>query len=94
MLRHRIAGVLAAAALLLCFPRPGTGQSRARIDYESYELDNGLRVIIAEDHSTPVTAVDVWYHVGSRHDPEGRSGFAHLFEHMMFQGSAHAGETE
>lgn len=54
---------------------------------EDYYLPNGLRVIIAQDRSAPVVAVDVWYYVGGANDPEGRSGFAHLFEHMMFQGS-------
>ena len=51
-------------------------------------LDNGLRVILVEDHSAPTVAIDVWYRVGGADDPPGRSGFAHLFEHMMFQGSA------
>ena len=65
------------------------------LDFADYELDlvdytlpNGLRVILAEDHSAPVVAVDIWYHVGGANDPEGRSGFAHMFEHMMFEGSA------
>jgi zinc protease len=53
-----------------------------------YKLPNGLRVILAEDHSAPVVAVNLWYHVGAANDPEGRSGFAHMFEHMMFEGSA------
>lgn len=53
-----------------------------------YTLPNGLRVILAEDHSAPVVAVDIWYHVGGANDPDGRSGFAHMFEHMMFEGSA------
>lgn len=61
-------------------------------DYElkltDYTLPNGLRVILAEDHSAPVVAVDTWYHVGGANDPVGRSGFAHLYEHMMFEGSA------
>lgn len=61
-------------------------------DYElkltDYTLPNGLRVILAEDHSAPVVAVDTWYRVGGANDPEGRSGFAHLYEHMMFEGSA------
>ncbi len=52
-----------------------------------YTLPNGLRVILAEDHSAPVVAVDIWYRVGAANDPEGRSGFAHMFEHMMFEGS-------
>ena len=62
-------------------------------DYElpltDYTLANGLRVILAEDHSAPVVAVDTWFHVGGADDPVNRSGFAHLFEHMMFEGSAH-----
>lgn len=80
-----------AAALFGMEGQPG---SAGHIDYEAYTLENGLRVILAGDHSTPVVAVDVWYHVGSRHDPAERSGFAHLFEHMMFQGSKHVGHTE
>jgi len=52
-------------------------------------LDNGMRVIASEDHGTPSVAVNLWYNVGSRHEQPGRTGFAHLFEHVMFQGSAH-----
>lgn len=57
------------------------------IKYTEYKLKNGLRVIMHEDHSTPVVAVNVWYHVGSKNEVVGKTGFAHLFEHMMFQGS-------
>jgi zinc protease len=57
------------------------------LKFEERTLENGLRVISMEDHSTPVVAIQVWYHVGSKDDPEGRSGFAHLFEHMMFKGT-------
>jgi predicted Zn-dependent peptidase len=57
------------------------------VPYEQFTLANGLRVIVHEDHSTPKVAVSVWYHVGSMNEPEGRSGFAHLFEHLMFNGS-------
>jgi zinc protease len=57
------------------------------IKYEEYRLKNGLRVILHEDKSTPIVAVNVWYHVGSKNEVPGRTGFAHLFEHMMFQGS-------
>ena len=64
------------------------------IEYTEYELDNGLRVILSEDHSVPIVAVNVWYHVGSGYEEEGRSGFAHLFEHMMFEGSENVGKTE
>jgi predicted Zn-dependent peptidase len=64
------------------------------IVYEQFTLPNGLRVIYSEDHSTPVVSVDVWYDVGSRNERVGRSGFAHLFEHMMFQGSANVKKAE
>jgi predicted Zn-dependent peptidase len=58
-----------------------------KIAFEKYKLPNGLEVILAPDQSVPLVAVNVWYHVGSGHEVVGRSGFAHLFEHMMFQGS-------
>ncbi|MBI5533596.1 MAG: insulinase family protein [Deltaproteobacteria bacterium] len=61
---------------------------------QTYALGNGLNVILHEDHTTPVVAVDVWYHVGSKDEPAGRNGFAHLFEHLMFQGSKHVGEDQ
>jgi zinc protease len=54
---------------------------------KEYQLKNGLRVVLHEDKSTPVVAVNTWYHVGSKNEETGRTGFAHLFEHMMFQGS-------
>ncbi len=57
------------------------------IPYEKYELDNGLDVILAEDHSVPIVQVNLWYGVGSRDEEEGLTGFAHLFEHLMFNGS-------
>jgi len=60
-----------------------------RIPFETYKLPNGLTVILSEDHTTPTVAVDVWYHVGSKNEMPGRTGFAHLFEHMMFTGSGH-----
>jgi len=65
-----------------------------RIGYESFALPNGLRVLYSEDHSTPVVTVDLWYYTGARNERPGRSGFAHLFEHMMFQGSAHVKKSE
>ena len=58
-----------------------------RLQYELMTLGNGLRVILSEDHSTPIAHVAVWYHVGSKNERPGRTGFAHLFEHMMFKGS-------
>ena len=62
------------------------------IHYEKYKLKNGLEVILSEDHRLPLVAVDLWYHVGPAYEKVGRTGFAHLFEHMMFQGSKHAGD--
>jgi zinc protease len=59
-----------------------------KIPVETFEIANGLRVTVSEDHTAPITAVNVWYHVGSANEREGRTGFAHLFEHMLFQGSA------
>ena len=59
------------------------------IEYKETTLPNGLHIITHEDHSTPVTNVQVWYHVGSKDEKPGRTGFAHLFEHLMFKGSAH-----
>jgi zinc protease len=63
-------------------------------EFSEHRLDNGLRVIVSEDHLAPVVAVNLWYDVGSRHEQPGRTGFAHLFEHLMFQGSAHVGRGE
>jgi zinc protease len=57
------------------------------INYTEFKLKNGLRVILHEDHSTPIVGVNLWYHVGSKNEVPGKTGYAHLFEHMMFQGS-------
>ena len=64
------------------------------IPYKKYELDNGLTVVVHEDNSDPIVYVDVTYHVGSAREEIGRSGFAHFFEHMMFQGSDHVADEE
>ncbi len=58
-----------------------------KLQYQTMLLPNGLRVILSEDHSTPIVHVSIWYHVGSKNERAGRTGFAHLFEHMMFKGS-------
>ena len=65
-----------------------------KIEIQSYRLANGLRVNLAHDSSQPVVAVNIWYNVGSRNERQGRTGFAHLFEHMMFQGSQHVPDTQ
>ena len=64
------------------------------IPIAEHMLDNGLRVVVSEDHVAPIVAVDVWYDVGSRHEEAGLTGFAHLFEHLMFEGSANVGNNE
>src|SRR5205814_2263657 len=63
-----------------------------RLDFQKYTLPNGLDVILREDHRLPLVAVNIWYHVGPANETAGRTGFAHLFEHMMFQGSGHIPE--
>ena len=65
-----------------------------KIPIETYTLDNGLRVVLSEDHTAPIVAVNIWYHVGSGNERPGRTGFAHLFEHMLFQGSENVGSNE
>ena len=69
--------------------KTGGASDSIKIPFESYKLANGLTVILSVDHSTPTVAVDVWYHVGSKNEVPGRTGFAHLFEHVMFTGSGH-----
>ena len=84
--------VFAAVATVLT-PTAGAAQTpspeTALLPYEQFTLPNGLRVVVQEDHSAPKVAVAVWYHVGSMNEPAGKSGFAHLFEHLMFNGSEH-----
>jgi zinc protease len=83
----------AAAAAAVATASGGGGGGAAtdipKIAYEKYTLPNGLEVILHEDHSVPVVAVNTWYHVGSGDEQRGRTGFAHLFEHIMFMGSEH-----
>src|SRR5437762_2609719 len=81
-------------ALLTMLPATLAAQQAGRIDFEQFTLPNGLHVIYSVDRSTPIVSVDVWYHVGSKNERPGRSGFAHLFAHMMFQGSAHIKKAE
>ncbi len=73
-------------------PAPALAASKVAVDipYEQFTLPNGLRVIVHTDRKAPIVAVNVWYHVGSKDEPAGRSGFAHLFEHLMFNGSENA----
>ena len=90
--------VLSALALVLtiALAQPMLGQKNStassdsiKIPFETYKLPNGLTVILSLDRATPTVAVNVWYHVGSKNEVAGRTGFAHLFEHVMFTGSGH-----
>ena len=89
-----VAGACAVAALLALAPTSAAAQQVGKVAYDTYTLLNGLTVVLSEDHTTPVVTVNVWYHVGSANERAHRSGFAHLFEHMMFQGSAHVKKSE
>ena len=89
-----ISYLLTAAALVM--PLPAIAQEsvaragvvdEVEIPFEKFVLDNGLTVIVHEDHKAPIVAVNVWYHVGSKNEKRGRTGFAHLFEHLMFNGT-------
>lgn len=77
------------AAALVAVASPIAAQSVPDLDipYQKFVLDNGLTLIVHEDHKAPIVAVNVWYHVGSKNEEPGRTGFAHLFEHLMFNGS-------
>ena len=103
-LRHGALALALALAIGGCTTSPAEAPAAVAADvagdvaevaipYEEFTLPNGLRVIVHEDHKAPIVAVNIWYHVGSKDEPKGRSGFAHLFEHLMFQASEnHEGE--
>ena len=91
---HRKLGWLVAAVLVLTVISPPSTAKTLDIPVVYYKLANGLRVAISEDHVAPVVTVAVYYNVGFRIEPKGRTGFAHLFEHMMFQGSANVKKFE
>src|SRR6188508_1603506 len=92
--RIRTASALAVAACLTLAPLTAQQAPKVSAPYEMFKLPNGLTVILHEDHSVPMVAVNVWYHVGSAREKFGRTGFAHLFEHLMFTGSGHVEEGE
>ncbi len=84
-----LAAALAPAVLAVGAPPAARAQAVPALRFEKYTLPNGLEVILHEDHTVPLVAVDTWYHVGSGDEKPGRTGFAHLFEHIMFMGSQH-----
>src|SRR5215510_4940567 len=83
--RARAATALAAAAVLT--PATYAAVRPPKLDYTTSTLPNGMQVVMLEDHSTPIVHLQMWYHVGSKNERPGRTGFAHFFEHMMFKGS-------
>jgi len=91
--RKLLATILAATFALGCYHRTATATT-VNVPVVYYKLPNGLKVVISEDHVAPVVTVGVYYNVGFRVEPKGRTGFAHLFEHMMFQGSANVKKFE
>src|SRR5262247_289299 len=83
--------------LIVACTIPLAGQSPTptlQVPFTQFRLANGLTVILHQDKSVPIASVNVWYHVGSANERPGRTGFAHLFEHLMFEGSAHVKEGE
>ena len=90
-----LAGALAIFALAPFAVRAQSAAVAApKIEVERYSLPNGLTVLLSPDKSAPVVAVDIWYHVGSKNEKPGRTGFAHLFEHVMFEGSEHIADGQ
>src|SRR6266404_97794 len=83
--------IFAAALIALLIGTAGVAES---VKFTEHKLKNGLRIILSEDHSAPTYSICVTYNVGSRDERRGRTGFAHLFEHMMFQGSENVGKGE
>src|SRR5688572_18261711 len=87
-IKEIFAGILVTVSIMsMSAIAQKNGDKLPALKIRDYQLKNGLRVVLHEDKSTPIVAVNVWYHVGSKNETPGRSGFAHLFEHLMFQGS-------
>ena len=93
-MRHRRRSLLAALALTFATVPLGAQQTGLNVPVQYQKLPNGLRVVLSPDHTTPTTVVAVYYGVGFRNEPKDRTGFAHLFEHLMFQGSKNLGKME
>jgi zinc protease len=89
MSRVALAGLLLGGVVVSATATATESLAIPPIQYHEHTLANGLQVLAIEDHSSPTVSVQVWYHVGSKDDPQGRSGFAHLFEHLMFKSTKH-----
>jgi zinc protease len=90
----RLAGLILLAATAPALAADALKVTPPKLEVREHKLANGLDLLMYEDHSVPATTVQVWYHVGSKDEKKGRSGFAHLFEHLMFKGSANVGPEE
>src|SRR5579871_525883 len=96
-------GMVCLALVMVCVafaaPRLSAQEMSAearppKLNFTEHKLSNGLTVVLLENHTVPVIDLQVWYHVGGKDEQPGRTGFAHLFEHLMFKGSAHVGPDE
>jgi predicted Zn-dependent peptidase len=92
--RRPLVGLAVLATALLGSARTRAAEGDPKIPVERYRLDNGLEVLLHPDRTVPLVYVSLWYHVASGDETPGKTGFAHLFEHMMFQGSQHVGEDQ
>src|SRR5215470_10036306 len=94
MSTFRTAGVVLLITIALALPTARAANKPADvtvdIPFKKFILTNGLTLIVHEDHKAPIVAVNLWYHVGSKNEKLGKTGFAHLFEHLMFGGSEHS----
>src|SRR5271157_4404899 len=88
-MRSKLTASLFAFACSAMYAQLGT----ADVPYQKFVLKNGLTLIVHEDHKAPIVAVNIWYHVGSKNERPGKTGFAHLFEHLMFGGSENVKTT-
>ena len=90
-MRRSLALLLVVAALAAAWPVPAAEPSRSTEPVVAATLDNGLRVLLLEDHRSPIVTVQTWYRVGSRNEARGATGIAHFLEHLMFRGTASTG---
>lgn len=88
-MKNRISWIVLPFFLAILLGNAVLADDLPELKFEKYELPNGLDVILHEDHTIPMVSVNIWYHVGSKNEKPGKTGFAHLFEHMMFEGSEH-----
>jgi zinc protease len=93
-IRHSVIIVALAGSVVTASVGAQQAAHKISVPYQTFTLPNGLNVILHEDHSVPIVSVNVWYYAGSANEKPGRTGFAHLFEHLMFEGSGHVKEGE